>query len=261
MHFGICALSSIPVRFDPSEKSEIITQILFGEHFTITQKFMGWYEIELEFDRSIGWVDARLITPISAQLFHRINKKKSAVSTSISDLISTKEEQLSIVAGSSLPMWRPTKKEFSLGNSDYAIAGEYNAKPVKKLHQFLVQQALAYVDAPYETGGRTPFGIDASGLIQIVFKMAMIPIPRTIGEQVNLGDPLTFIEECQNGDVAFFHDQNGDINHAGFIWEKNKIIHVAEKVRIDGIDQYGIYNPETRRYSHNLRVIKRIKGV
>ncbi|MFV0522084.1 MAG: NlpC/P60 family protein [Mangrovibacterium sp.] len=258
MHFGICTLSSIPVRFEPSEKSEVITQILFGEHFMITQEFMGWYMIKSEFDSTEGWVNPLMVTPISSRIFNNINAKASAVCTSILDLITRKDDQLMVVAGSSLPLWRPYKKEFSLGSGYNAVNGKFNAKPVKNLEQFIIQHALMYFNVPHQIGGRSPFGIDASGLIQIIFKMAQIHLPRTADEQVNFGDALTFIEECQNGDVAFFHDEHGKINHVGFIWERNKIIHVSGKVRIDGIDQYGIYNQQTRRYTHNLRVIKRI---
>ncbi|MFV0366326.1 MAG: NlpC/P60 family protein [Mangrovibacterium sp.] len=258
MQFGICSLSSIPVRFEPSEKSEMVTQILFGEHFTIIQEFMGWYLVKLEFDQAEGWVDLRMVTLISSRTFHRINSKASAVCTSIFDLIPNNDEQLMLVAGSSLPLWKPNKKEFSLGKDYYTTNGGCNAKRIKDLPQFIIQQALMYFSVPHQSGGRSPFGIDASGLIQIIFKMAKIQFPRTIEYQVAYGEALTFMEECENGDVAFFHDANGNINHAGFIWEKNKVIHVSGKVRIDGIDQYGIYNNETRRYTHNLRVIKRI---
>lgn len=259
MNFGICSLSSIPVRLEPSEKSEMITQILFGEHFSIMQLFMGWCQIELAFDKTIGWVDPRMITPISARTFKQIDTKKAAVSTSILDLIRGTDEQLMVVAGSSLPLWRPYKKEFSLGQAFYAVSGEYTAKFTNNLSQFLIQRALRYFNVPHQAGGRSPFGIDSSGFIQIIFKMAMIQLPRSIEEQAKIGETITFIEECENGDIAFFQDENGVINHAGFIWERNKIIHVQGKVQIDGIDQYGIYDITTRRYSHNLRLIKRIR--
>jgi len=69
---------------------------------------------------------------------------------------------------------------------------------------------------------------------------------------------LSFIEETKPGDLAFFDDDEGRIVHVGIIWEKNKIIHASGKVRIDNVDQFGIYNVETKRYTHQMRVMKRI---
>ncbi|MFV0554864.1 MAG: NlpC/P60 family protein [Mangrovibacterium sp.] len=258
MQFGICTLSAIPVRVEPTENSPMLTQILFGEHYSIIYEFMGWLLITLEFDQSEGWIDSRMASPISARTFNRICSRKAAVCTSVLDLIDNQQEQLMIMAGSSLPLWRPIKKEFSLGQSYYLPSGEFNAKPIKDLGQFIIQRALMYFNVPHLSGGRSPFGIDASGLIQIIFKMALIQLPRSLKEQVHHGEVLSFIAECQNGDVAFFQDEQGEINHAGFIWEKNKIIHVSGTVRIDNIDQHGIYNTQSRRYTHDLRVIKRI---
>ena len=42
MNYGISSLSIIPVRKDPSEKSEMVTQILYGEHFEIREQMVGW---------------------------------------------------------------------------------------------------------------------------------------------------------------------------------------------------------------------------
>lgn len=258
MQYGICTLGFISVWLEPSEKSEMITQILLGEHFTITQKFMGWYQAKLAFDQTEGWINPLEATAISARKFQQIDNKPAAVCTSIIDMVAHGETQLTLVGGSSLPLWKPYKKAFSLGKQHSAFNGEYQIMPVKDLPHFLIQHALKYLHTPHLAGGRTPFGIDASGLVQVVFKMAGIRLPRIAPEQVKHGEVLSFMEESRDGDLAFFQDELGEINHVGFIWKKNRVIHVSEKVRIDGIDQYGIYQLENKRYTHQLRVIKRI---
>jgi cell wall-associated NlpC family hydrolase len=101
-------------------------------------------------------------------------------------------------------------------------------------------------------------GIDCSGLTQIVYKIAGINIPRDASQQAQIGNHFSFVEEALPGDLAFFDNNNGDITHVGIIWEKNKIIHSSGQVRIDNIDHAGIYNIETKRYTHKLRIMKNI---
>jgi len=107
-------------------------------------------------------------------------------------------------------------------------------------------------------GGRSPFGIDCSGFTQIIYKMAGIKIPRDASQQVHVGTALSFVDETQPGDLAFFDDEEGNIVHVGILWKRNKIIHASGKVRIDNVDQFGIFNVDTKRYTHKMRVMKKI---
>ena len=107
-------------------------------------------------------------------------------------------------------------------------------------------------------GGRSPFGLDCSGFTQIIYKMIGIRIPRDASEQVNIGRALSFVDEALPGDLAFFDDEEGNIVHVGIIWKRNKIIHASGKVRIDNVDQFGIFNVDLKRYTHKMRVMKNI---
>ncbi|MEM1260168.1 MAG: NlpC/P60 family protein, partial [Bacteroidota bacterium] len=72
------------------------------------------------------------------------------------------------------------------------------------------------------------------------------------------GEALSFIEESEPGDLAFFDDAEGTINHVGIILKDNHIIHASGHVRIDRLDHTGIFNTDSRNYSHSLRVIKKV---
>ncbi len=259
MNYGISGLSIIPVRREPSEKSEMITQILFGEHFTVYEIMMGWCRVKLAYDGYEGWVDQKMVTPLTDRAFYKIEHAPFAVCTDIFNLVQVDCEQpLMIVAGSTLPCWRAYKKEFGIPSGWYSLNGNVMYKKPKNIRKFMIEQALKYFNAPYLWGGRSPFGIDCSGFSQIIYKMAGYSIPRDASRQVHCGVAFSFIEEAQPGDLAFFDNDEGTIVHVGIIWEKNKIIHASGKVRIDNIDHYGIFNVETSRYTHKLRVMKRI---
>jgi cell wall-associated NlpC family hydrolase len=107
-------------------------------------------------------------------------------------------------------------------------------------------------------GGKSPFGIDCSGFTQVVYKLNGYKLPRDANQQVNLGEPLSFVEEAEAGDLAFFDNEEGRIVHVGILLNNQSIIHASGYVRVDKFDHYGIFNQDTGKYSHTLRVIKRL---
>jgi len=259
MNYGISGLSLIPVRKDPSEKSEMVTQVLYGEHFEILEEMVGWCHIKLAYDGYDGWIDQKMVTPLSPRMYMKVEKSPSAVTTDIFSLIPAGDDQnLMIVAGSTLPVWRHYKKQFSFGREKYTMQGPVVYGQVKNTRELIITQALKFFNAPYLWGGRSPFGVDCSGFTQVIYKMAGIKLPRDAREQVRVGQALCFIEESEPGDLAFFDNDEGEIVHVGIIWKKNKIIHASGKVRIDNVDQFGIFNIDTKRYTHKMRVMKKI---
>ncbi|PIF02291.1 MAG: hypothetical protein CR996_00630 [Draconibacterium sp.] len=261
MKYGISNLSIIPVRKEPSERSEMVTQILFGEHFELREQMVGWTNIKLEYDGYEGWIDSKMITPVNERFVRKTQKKPIAVTTDIISIIPVNDEQnLMLVAGSTLPVWRPYLKRFSIGKDHFISTGDVVYGTLSNPREMAIQQALKYFNAPYLWGGRSPFGIDCSGLTQIIYKMIGIKLPRDASEQVKKGIPLSFVDEAEPGDLAFFDDEEGNIVHVGIVWKRNKIIHASGKVRIDNVDQFGIFNVDTHRYTHKMRVMKKIIG-
>ena len=122
----------------------------------------------------------------------------------------------------------------------------------------IIETAKTYMNSPYLWGGKSPFGIDCAGYVQMVYKINGISLPRDVGQQPEKGISLSFVEEAQPGDLAFFDDDRGQIKHVGLLLEKNQIIHASDTVRIDKFDHQGIYREEFGQYTHKLRVVKRI---
>lgn len=248
MQYGICHLSIVPLRFEASDKSELVSQVIYGDIFKVIEQRKKWSKIRIAFDNYEGWIDNKQYTELSKDNYTSLNKSPLELSTDLVDCIQDKNNQLhSIIIGSTL-------------NGNPILKNTFEGIITKGKHpkKNLIPTALQYLNTPYLWGGKTPFGIDCSGFTQMVYKLNGYKLFRDASQQATQGDPLSFIEETESGDLAFFDNNEGDIIHVGIIMEDNYIIHAHGKVRIDRLDHTGIYNNETRIHTHKLRVIKKI---
>jgi gamma-D-glutamyl-L-lysine dipeptidyl-peptidase len=260
MRYGISNLSIIPVRTEPGETSEMCTQILFGEHYIILDENKKWCKVKLAFDGYEGWIDLKMVNEIEEVIYEQLAHHQLTVTTNPFNIVQPENgySNFLIVAGSTLPFYKSANNTFRIGLERYTIQGDKILLPKKNIRNVLIENALKYFNSPYLWGGRSPFGVDCSGFTQILYKMIGMQIPRDAIQQASMGEHFTFVEEALPGDLAFFDNEDGKIVHVGIIWEKNKIIHSSGKVRIDNIDHFGIFNIDTGRYSHQLRLMKRI---
>uniref|UniRef100_UPI004048F670 C40 family peptidase n=1 Tax=Flavobacterium sp. TaxID=239 RepID=UPI004048F670 len=251
--FGICTLSIVPLRFEPSDRSEQVSQILFGEHFTILEKNQKWTKIEAAFDNYIGWIDNKQYIEIEEHQFLYLQQSPIVLSNDLIEYISTPNNiLLPIPLGSSVSFL----ENESINVVNYTFEGIKTCGIKDKSN--IVKTAFMYLNAPYLWGGKTPFGIDCSGFTQMVYKLNGFTLLRDASQQATQGDALSFIEESEPGDLAFFDNEEGNITHVGIMMEDNYIIHASGKVRIDRLDHLGIYNVDNGRHTHKLRVIKKI---
>ncbi|MDO9183886.1 MAG: C40 family peptidase [Bacteriovorax sp.] len=251
--FGICNLAIIPLRFEPSDKSEIVSQVLFGEHFEILEQFKQWARIKMQYDGYEGWVDSKQFQPISESNFNQLSEDAIILNADLIEYITAPNNLLiPIPLASSLSFLNHS--EINTVNFDFEGTKISGIKPKKEL----INTAFMYLNAPYLWGGKTPFGIDCSGFTQMVYKLNGYKLLRDASQQATQGEPLSFIEESEPGDLAFFDNDEGNIIHVGIIMENNYIIHASGKVRIDRLDHLGIYNAEINKHTHKLRVIKKI---
>ena len=253
MNYGISQLSIVPMRSETSDKSEMINQILFGEHFKILEERKKWSRIRLAHDSYEGWICNKQLLKISEEDYQQLDKDISTLTTDILDIIS-KDQHQPIVIGSILPFYK--SGHANINDEMYEFNGLTTPGYVKK--EKIIANALIFLNAPYLWGGRSPLGIDCSGLTQIVYRLQGIDLPRDAYMQAKVGTTLSFIEESEAGDLAFFDDTEGNVIHVGIILENNHILHASGMVRIDRIDQQGIFNTEIGLHTHKLRLIKSI---
>lgn len=251
--FGICNLSIIPLRLEPSDRSEIVSQVLFGEHFKVIDQLKQWSKIKLNYDDYEGWVDSKQYQIISESSYNQLSEDKIILNSDLLEYITGPNNFLMpIPLGASLSFL--TNNEINSGNFDFEGLKRNGIKPKSDI----IQTAFLYLNSPYLWGGKTPFGIDCSGFTQMVYKLNGYHLLRDASQQALQGEALSFIEESEEGDLAFFDNEEGAIIHVGIIMKDNYIIHASGKVRIDRLDHLGIYNPETNRHTHKLRVIKKV---
>ncbi|CAM4029450.1 C40 family peptidase [Gillisia hiemivivida] len=248
MQYGICNLSIVPVRIQPADASEMVTQLLYGEYFKVLEERGKWSRIRIAFDSYEGWIDNRQFIKVEESIYFDLSSEERRYSADLIEFLTDESEGLTTIAlGSVLNSNKPLKNTFD-GSSISGIKEKTN----------LVKTALLYLNAPYMWGGKTPFGIDCSGLTQMVYMLNGYSLLRDASQQAAQGEALSFIEESEPGDLAFFDNSEGKITHVGIIMHDNYIIHVNGKVRIDRIDHSGIFNTELKRHTHQLRVIKKI---
>lgn len=254
---GICRLGVVPVRANPSDSAEMVTQLLFGDHYSISELSEDgkWAKIIIDFDQYQGWIDFKQHTEISEEYFHHLSTTEFKISTDINATILFKKRLIQIVIGSVLPI---SSSELFAVNEQFAYNGASKNIGEKQGFDFLKQVVKSYMNAPYLWGGKTPFGIDCSGLTQQVFKLCGYTLKRDANQQYHQGTEINGLTQAIPGDLAFFENEKGHISHVGMLMEDQDFIHASGYVRKDKLDENGIFNEELSTYTHNLAGIKRI---
>ena len=248
MTYGIANLSIVSLRIEPCDTTELLSQGLYGDAFAILEKRKKWSKIRMEFDRCEGWINNNQYLEISESDYNLLINSPQQLSADLIEFVQDINDQLlTIPLGSSLAALNYLNHSFD-GNCINGIQSKSN----------IIETAFLYRNAPYLWGGKTPFGIDASGFTQMVYKLNGYKLSRAVERQAKQGEALSFIEESEAGDLAFFDNNEGQIVHVGIIMPDNYIIHSYGKVRIDRLDHSGIYNIDVKMHTHKLRVIKKI---
>lgn len=248
MQYGVCNLGIIPIRLEPTDTSEMVTQALYGDFFKVLEQRKKWSRIRFAYDKYEGWIDNKQYLEIEEEQYQILSQSDINLSKDLIQFVSDEANSIyPIPLGSDLNCLDLLNQKFE-GNKIIEKSDKSN----------IIDTSFLYLNTPYLWGGKTPFGIDCSGFTQMVYKLNGYHLLRDASQQATQGVALSFIEESEPGDLAFFDNADGDIVHVGIIMEDNYIIHAHGKVRIDRLDHSGIYNIDKNTHTHRLRVIKKI---
>lgn len=258
MTTGIAHLSIIPLRSTPSEKSEMVSQLLFGEQYKVIGHEGTWLKIENNWDLYQGWIDEKMFLPTSED-FNDFANSEPVYTTRGIHIINHVFEKIPmfILHGSILPGYNAVTNTFKLADGTFEFHGQPLQLATEISRDKIVKLALGFLNAPYLWGGRSIFGIDCSGFVQLVYKILGIKLLRDAYQQYAQAVEIE-MDDALPGDLAFFGKDSDHITHVGIMLDNRQIIHAAGKVRIDSLNSQGIYNKEEGKYTHKLVCCKSV---
>jgi len=258
MNYGIISLPLVPVRFEPSELSEMTTQLLFGELLEILEVTEKWLFVKNLSDNYTGWIDKNSVRLISNDTYIELTQTSNCkITKPYSIIYNQKTDETMLIPGGST-VYDLNGDEFKLGDERWCMIEPYTPIPMPVKAFQIINLSRQFLNAPYLWGGKSVLGIDCASLVQIVYSLAGINLPRDAQDQVEFGKTVDFITEALPGDLAFFENEQNEIVHVGILTDTSRIIHASGWVKTENIDSQGIISSTNGEYTHRLRVIKRI---
>lgn len=276
MRAGICLMPLLPLRSKPDERSEMVTQILFGELFEILEETDSWSLVRNQSDNYIGWCTTKMLQVLPFQAFDRLKSSKPTFTRNmISPCVRENEDEpdLFIPAGSRLYDFDKVSGSFQVFRSKQADVERFEEEiwriePGFYKETFVSNSSLPseeillfakqFTNAPYLWGGKSILGIDCSGLVQLTFSISGFDLPRDACHQVQIGEHVPYLSGARAADLAFFANADGKVVHVGILMDECHIIHASGFVHTDRIDNHGIFNETLGKYTHTLYAIRRL---
>ena len=265
VEYAVNCCTVTPVRQEPSEGSEQLTQLLFGEVCEVLDRLPRWTKIRSTLDGQEGWVDFKMLSPIDNQYPISDIRTVVAVPMAIATAMETGEEMM-LTLGTRLPNY--AHGTFEVLGKQYLInptevRGERlevkGDEAMRREDVCAIAQTL--LNAPYLWGGKNAMGIDCSGFTQVVYAATGVNLLRNAREQITQGELVPNLAQAQPGDLAFFDHADRDpnatnISHVGLLLDNKTIIHCSGCVHVDDIDEMGIHLADGE-LTHHLVQIKR----
>lgn len=252
MQYGLINLSIVPLREKPAHRSQQVSQLIFGEAFTVLETENDWLKIKTENDGYEGYLQAVQGILVDENIYEKhLLKTVQHTDQPVTIVSKTADDSLSYLPAGSL-LAGLENNIFSLGEHKFRLQTQLQPKT-----NSLIDFGKTYLNTPYLWGGRTHFGIDCSGFAQAVYLQQGVQLKRDAWQQAEQGTTVDFLQSTLPGDLAFFDNEEGRIIHVGMMLNQQQIIHASGNVKIDPIDDQGIYSVEQKKYTHHLRIIKR----
>lgn len=260
MQYAINLNTILPIRSEASEKAEMITQLLFGDFCQTFEEQNSFVKIINHQDQYVGWADKKMLSEISEEEYNQlILQPVFKTLVPIADVFCLNNKTIyRLSAGSQLPFFDYEKSTFSICGKTFQIHPSFVCYLPQPNKTNIIATAMLFLNSPYLWGGKSIFGIDCSGFTQTVFSACGFSIARDTNMQIKEGKIIHSLNKAKPSDLIFF-EKNGKTTHVGILLTDNRIIHASGRVRIDLLDNQGIFNEEVQDYTHQLSAIRRME--
>ena len=252
--FGVCRLSVVPVYELPDYHSQQYNQLLFGEHYQVTGSKGAWFSIQLAFDNSGGWIHQTQHHEITAEYFEQINLSDYKITTDISSTLLYHKSTVHIVMGSIVPF---SNSELFKAEEQLAFNGESKSLSQKRDAEFLNTMLKKYTNVPFCPGGKSPFGMDHSGIVQMIYKICGYKLPRNTEHQLKTGQAISNFTHAVSGDIIFLKNSSGESQPA-LLLSGSKVLLMDGYSRIEKVDSKGVKTEGQKKYGWEIQDIRRI---
>jgi gamma-D-glutamyl-L-lysine dipeptidyl-peptidase len=243
--YGICRQTILPVYRQPTFDSALITQLLFGECYQIVglTSDREWFRIYHEDTGTGGWVWAKLIKEITREEYQNFLNQDFQVVTSPIAAIEYLGSNLYLLPGSRLHF---SEVELFNWQDHIGFTGNYRPHALKAIREEFLEIALRYLNAPFQAGGRSIFGLDEELGFALIYGIAGYSwvsgkIP---GKSI---EP----EEVVPGDLFIFRNLEKKESHFGIYIGAEEILWMDNKMKVSDLDEWE----EFLRINSNEKVV------
>jgi hypothetical protein len=230
--YGICRQTILPVYRQPTFDSALVSQLLFGECYQINglTSDRQWFRVYHEDTGMGGWVWAKLIKEITGDEYRKFLNQDFQIVTSPIAAIEYLGTNLYLLPGSRLHF---SELELFNWQDHIGFTGNYRPHAVRASREELVEIGLRYLNAPFQAGGRSIFGLDEALGFSLIFGIAGYSwisgkIP---GKSV-------IPEEAVPGDLFVFRDLEKHESHFGLFLGAEEILWMDNKMKVSDLDEW-----------------------
>jgi hypothetical protein len=242
------------LRREPSHAAELVTQVLLGEEVLLLRAENEWLRVQAG-DGYVAWVHRHSLVrdtpPDKADFLRRLRSGEPEPGAWI-------VTGRAVVARAGPGPLDPPVAELVQGGRVAAAAAEdlhleaievrlpdglagwipaSAALPAERLEERFTRAGRAILDhaaqslgSPYLWGGTSERGYDCSGLIQRIYGLHGVRMPRDSDQQFEVGQPIDPGPDhgaVQAGDLAFFSESGGRATHVGILAEGGRMLHCS----------------------------------
>ena len=261
MPFYIVMIAIAPMRAEPDHRSEQMTQARLGEIVEFIEEEDGWLKVKLETDGYIGYISSGMVVGFEREEIEKWRStEKFIIGERFAEILDEPYKSANLIRtahiGVKLPLIsrRGSWAELKLpdGKSGWTHSRQFQLQEAGS-RAGIVEIAQLFLGTPYLWGGRSTAGFDCSGFVQTVFELNGIDLPRNTGQQIKVGKKIgKDYTKAQKGDLLFFSNTEGRVNHIGIYLGEGRFIHSSGIVKVSGLNSDDLLLKESylKRYMY-----------